>query len=673
MNRRHFLYGCTSAALANNHWSLTAFGLGGSQAGKPGNLDESLAGQPVNLALFGELQSWLNPSQVRLLQDHPGQNSSGPLRLTDILSKDSEFDLGVAWPEFRTIHRLVVRFAAKDKCPQRGRQFVEFWDGISPLQGRWKLLEEETNLGIPQGISLEVDGRIWTFNFSDQRTCKIRLRLQNERQVEVESFEVYGPSKWKVGEVRIELGRLKQQKSYDGSFSIYNGALLELQPIGDTQLTEPSTWTASPNGRMPSGVIAKLLYTSGMDVDRTIATIRSNACDFSFLPGEALEHRPIDIAEFEVYIRSSSLNLDRAAYRMKYGQSARIINAVSPHPEQTLEKAYQAIRARRVTLAFVGVDSNSHKFGIAPDGHVVVGNNDPSNGRQMVPKFSIYFASTEESTLFQEPSTAADLFKKEDEKLQQLEEGWLPMVTTKWSRNEVSFERLDYATLQKAFEPMDEATLLGNELALLISRLIIRNNSPVPKTISYYLKPWNQQTGRVDYGAIPANSTNAWMTALQGDSIIVTEGENEYTVCTIDLHGRGLLAMEATENAVRYSVELNPGEEHTLHTTIPGRASPKRNARNSTISLTNRRVTQPSDTGRTASPKACKSRSQTSEFRISTMPLCSILCWCLRKMRNARNTTPTWRCSITEPLEARAVPSSRASTCVVYTGAPKVA
>ena len=311
-----------------------------------------------------------------------------------------------------------------------------------------------------------------------------------------------------------------------------------------------------------------------MDVDRTIATVRTKAFDFSFLPGEVFEVQPIDMPDFGVYIRDNSLSLDRAAYRQRNANRSRIIDAVAKHSEQTLEDAHQAIRARRVTLSFVGVDSNSQKFGVAPDGHLVIGNNDPSRGRQIVPKFALYFASTEASTMFQEPASAGDFFASESEKPQHLEEGWLPIVITKWSRNDVSFERCDYAALNPAPEPLEESKLMGNELALLISRLAIRNESPFPKTVSYYIKPWKPASGQVDYGAIPKNPENAWETLCRTNCVFVAEGDSEYAVCSVDNHGRGSLLLEPAASAVRYSLKLNPGEQHFIHIVVPGRPLP---------------------------------------------------------------------------------------------------
>jgi hypothetical protein len=570
MNRRDFLYSCAAVGLLETEWSPRALGVGSPDQNLRAGFDETLVGKPCNLAMFGEMQSWISPEATPLLQKQVYQAAAWPVRLAELPWKDSELDIGVEWAEFRTVNQMVIRFSSLDNSPRRGRQWVEFWDGITTRQGRWRTLEDDTILGIP----LEIDGVTWTFNFPQRRTCKMRLRFQDQKQVEIEAFEVYGPSKWKVGETCIEWGYTDQERSYDGSLSMYNGEVLELRPFGGTQARGPFAWTSTAGKGKTAGIVAKLLYTSGMDVDRSIVTLRTKAGDFSFLPGEALEYQPIDIPDFGVYIRNNSLELDRFAYRQKHTKTFRIIDAVVKHPEQTLENARQAIRAKRVTLCFVGVDSNSQKFGVAPDSHLVIGNNDPSYGQQIIPKFALYFASSEASKLFQEPVRAGDFFATEEEKPQSLQEGWLPIVATRWSRNEVSFERVDYATLDQPPEPLDESKLLGNELALMISRLTIRNESTTLKTVSYYIQPWKPSSGQLEYGAMPANAKNAWETLLRADCVLVAEGDSEYAVCAVDSHGRGALSLETVANAVKYSLELNPGEQHSIHTVVPGRPLP---------------------------------------------------------------------------------------------------
>jgi hypothetical protein len=566
MNRRDFLCGCATVALLEQPWSREVFSFGHAPQTLGVGLDATLVGKPSNLALFGEIQSWLSPEATPVLAKHFSPDGAGALRLAEVPWKDSEFDLGVEWPEFRTVNTLAVRFAAEDKAPRQGNLMVEFWEGITSRQGRWRTLEEDTILGIPP----EIRGRTWTYTFPQRRTCRLRVRLQDAKQVEIESLEVLGPSKWKGGEVSIEWGHLEAEKTYDGSLSMYNGAVLEIRPFGGAQAAGPFGWTSVAGNGRTAGVVAEVLYTSGMDVDRTIVTVRTQAFDFSFLPGEAMEYEPIDIPDFGVYIRNHSLSLERDDHRQRHAKASRITAAVARYPEQTIENAYRAIRARRVTLSFLGMDSNNQKFGIAPDGHWVIGNNDPSYGHQMIPRHAMYFASTEESTMFQEPVNPEDLFVKEEEKRQELEEGWMPILTSKWSRNEVSFERLDYATLFPAPEPLDESQLMGNEPAVLISQLTIRNGSPMPKTVRYYLQPWKPISGNLDYGAKPGSAKNAWETVLREDYVLGADDKGEQTLGFVDVHGRGALALEAAANAVRYSVELNPGEEHVIHLVSPG-------------------------------------------------------------------------------------------------------
>ena len=373
MDRRAFLRGCATVTLLEPRWSKVALSLGNTPQILGEGLDETLVGKPSNLALFGEIQSWLSPEATPALQKHIPATGAGPLRLAEVPWKDSQFDLGVEWPEFRTVNTLAVSFAAEDTTPRRDNLTIDFWEGITSRQGRWRTLEEDTILG----ISPEIRGRTWTYVFPQRRTCRLRVRLQNAKRVEISSLEILGPSKWKVGEVSIEWGYLEAQKTYDGSLSMYNGGILEVRPFGGAQARGPLAWTSAAGAGKTSGVVAKVLYTSGMDVDRTIATVRTQAFDFSFLPGEALEHEPIDIQDFGVYIREPSLSLDRDAYRQKHAKTTRIIDAVAEQPEQTIENAYQAIHARRVTLSFLGMDSNNQKFGIAPDGHWVIGSNDP--------------------------------------------------------------------------------------------------------------------------------------------------------------------------------------------------------------------------------------------------------------------------------------------------------
>ena len=579
MNRRKFLSNCTAITL----WSgarLWCHAPPMDVADAPlAVLDESVVGQPVDLARYAEAKSWLSPEAAPHLQAAWQGMPVTPLKLATLPWKDNEFDVGVEWPEFRTIDKVVIRFAGEDKAPRPERQFLEYWSGLSALQGSWRALE----YWLDRAADVQIDKSTWTYTFVPPylpfrmgpiRTCKTRLRLQDQKHVEIKSFEVYGPSKWKSGAVYVEWGHLEGERLYDGSLESYNGEVLEVRPLGSTQPQGPLAWTSTASPGRLSGIVAKVLYTSGLAVDRTVLTLRTKSWAFSFLPGEAIEKQPIDIPDFGVYVRNDQSSLDRPAYRRQNQGKSRILDAVSKHPEQNLEDAYQHIQPPRTRLSFVGVDSNYQKFGIRPEGHVVVGNTDPRFGKVVrPPSFAIHFATSGKPNPFV-PGADEKGAQSEVPKDQSLEEGWLPILVTRWTEDLLAFERTDYASLLTMPDPLDESRLTGTEPAVMISRLQIRNDSPVTQTAQYYIRPWKPPTPTPEGIELIIDSwltmKNGFQTGLWESCVIAKEDDAEWVICAVDTHGRGTLSADPRINAVRYIVELNAGEAHTIHTVIPG-------------------------------------------------------------------------------------------------------
>ena len=567
MKRRTFMVYSAATALLGSKiraWGPSPFSPQPGQV--PVSLD-GLVGKPVNLAAFGLLQSWLNPEASPLLRKQLGGTAGSAPGLLQLPWKDSESDLGIEWPEFRTIDNIVVRFTGPGGVPEVGRTYIEYWSGITTRQGEWKALEQGKILATP----VKRNQQNWEYPFPSVRTCKVRLRLQDQKRVGIASFEAYGPSRWKTGEVHIEWGHLDSKASYDGQLEMYNGYALEVKGFGDTRLKDQTSWISKAGDGRAGGIVARVIYTWGLEVDRTILTIRSNAGNFSFLPGEILEDQPIEIPDFGIYVRNRALTLSAADFRKNNTGKSRIMDAVERRPEQTLENAKNHIHATRVALSFIGVDSNNQKFGIAPDGHVVVGNNDPDSGKAMQPKFGVYFDSTQSPTIFENPdSSSGEILADWSPKQQELEEGWLPIIVTRWSNNELSFERTDYAVLPNMRDDLDESELRGDELALMISHLRIANNSAVPQSAGYFIKPWKPSHGGMPYGPVPATVANAWRTNVHEDCALVTEGDQEFAICYVDRHGRGSTSLLPEAGALRYGVVLKPGEKISVHAIIPG-------------------------------------------------------------------------------------------------------
>jgi hypothetical protein len=551
MNRREFALACVCVPpLLRTYITAQAQNTERSWLGAPA------AGLPVNLARYGQLRSWLDPQTGRAL-----------LRQTGALRVAPGADFGFEWPEFRTVNEVMIQFA--DKVPDAASVSVEYWDGLTALQGSWKAFEQ----GLIHGNHLQIQTSTMTYRFQQRRTCKVRLRSTGRQEVAIAAFAILGPSIWKPGEIRLEWGHM-QTAPWDGQIESYNGEILSTNPIGRVSLDAPRRWKSARGEQ--AGLRAAVLYASGMDVDRSILTVRSSGGDCSFLPGEAIESEPIDIVDYGIYVRNSQSALDRAAYRASNQDKSRVIDAVSREQEQTLENAYARIKSRRVTLSFVGAEANNQKFGIAPDGHVVVGNTDPLAGDPITPSFAVYFDTAERPFLFQSSPSSSAVFSNEDRatawvagKDQKLKEGWLPLIDTLWSQNTLEFERRDFGKLLQLEQAPDK--LIGNEPAILISRLRIKNSSPINEIATYYIRPWKPAgDGRFSYGPIPVGSQEAWSTALRDDLVVASASGAEVLIGYVDTHQKGTLSLDPEHNAVRYEVHLGPGEEHIIHTVIPG-------------------------------------------------------------------------------------------------------
>ncbi len=556
MNRRQFVVGtvCLPPFL-RAHLSAVA------QNANRSWLGTAAPGQVVNLAQCGELKSWLNPGSIA---GHVGEQAN--LRLAPPGAGSAQADFGFEWPEFRTVQEVLLRFGANP--PDPGKVYLEFWDGLTALQGSWKPFED----GLTNGNHLKNQGGELRYRFQQRRTCKVRLRFDRAKPTDIEAFAIHGPSVWKSGDLRIDWGHA-QQAPWEGHLEAYNGKIVSIRQSGSARLTGENGWQSEPGAI--SGLVVSLLYTTGMDVDRSILTVRSSGGDCSFLPGEAIDQEPIDIIDHGIYVRKEGEPLDQAGYRARNAHRARVIDEVARQPEQSIEEAFSHIKARRVTLSFVGSEANNQKFGISPDGHVVVSHGDPLSGDPMTPQFAVYFDSAEQPFLFQNPPQPA-VFAEDratpwvTPKEQRLVDGWLPMIETRWSQNNLAFERTDFGTLLETGQSTAKA-LVGNEPAIMVSRLRIVNNSPTSELATWYIRPWKPaDLARFPYGAMPQGVPEAWTTISKDDLVGAVSDGAEILVCHVDSHQKGELSLDPSHNAVRYQLRLEPGEEHTIHCVLPG-------------------------------------------------------------------------------------------------------
>lgn len=582
MNRRRFFSDCGISGLFAGVASWWPEQPSSVAAAPQSVLSVPDVGQPVDLGRFGEWKSWISPEASEKVRDWRRKIPSETLNVTGLPWKSAEIDLGVEWAEYRTIHQVIIRYPSEAKSPRPDRQSLEYWNGLSPLQGSWEPLEH----WLDQSAQLAIDRSTWAYTFvppwlifklGPMRTCKLRIRLQEPRQVEVADFIVQGQAHWKTGEIFIEWGYTGSRRPHDGLLEAYNAEILEIRPWKNAEMRTPLSWSSKAGDKLIGGIAVKLLYTTRQDADRSALTLRTEAGSFSFLPAEALGEQPIDVADFGFYVRGAGSKLDRAAYRLQNAGKVRIEEAVARHSEQDIETAYARLRPPRTRLTYLAVDANNHKFGVRPDGNVVVGFGDPSNGKVIrTPSFAVHFATCDVSGKAV-TNLGPDLFadsnpKSRTPREQRLDSGWLPILTTKWASDAFSFERRDYARLLDQPEPLVESRLLGTEPAVLVSQLKVQNNSTAAKEACLLIRPWKPQGQTMAEWdrPLPVELANGFRTGLSGSFVTATDGVQAYAMCLVETHGRGSLTLLPSCNAVACHLHLGAGEEHRIQIVIPG-------------------------------------------------------------------------------------------------------
>ena len=150
----------------------------------PAGPGASLVGKPVDLASLGNLRSWINTDSSPLIQKSllSVGNSKQTLKLFE-LPGEGQMDVGVEWPEFRTVNKVAVRFASSDKSRQATPR--PFNTGRGSAHGKasgrnsrsvsWaSLLQERTgfgnthfpNSGPARSVCYSKSGVAWKWNAS---------------------------------------------------------------------------------------------------------------------------------------------------------------------------------------------------------------------------------------------------------------------------------------------------------------------------------------------------------------------------------------------------------------------------------------------------------------------------------------------------------------------------
>jgi len=516
-------------------------------------------GAPVNIARYGE--TWFNAGEI-----------------------------GVLWSDPRDIYAIIMRFKHPPGGLSEAAFKVQYWqcnwpkvkfEHVGAGFSGWGPIDDLYNgLWRDARFNLRVEGNVLLFTFrplteeypeltdydvSFRRTLKVRVLFPKDLP-EIESFEVYTDSTWRLMEVSVEWGcGLDKVRVWSGSIEVFNGELKDLKPLNNcsrVRILSKDSWLSEVKDGETDGIRAEIWYASidkPKSFDETIVTIRSAAFSFSFSMRDLERERAILIKDYDVLISKSSENISLRAYSdvLSGKRLATIYDMIDKMPEQSLERAWREMPAKRRSIHFIlGCKGRRQKIGVDTRGAIFI----PKLWNLRVKgKYSDRFLWDGDTV------TYGFGFPDRDPDERWLEDEYLPIVHAKWIEDGVVFEQEAFATLllKNLLDDLKgEEMIDGDDPIVCMMKITLFSQSLSPKTISLKLSSLCKRN---------------WRDAKGVEEQLKYEDGLVYALCQdhpakrlryiLDICGRG--EVKDSDGSPIYTLNLNPGEKHVLYLKVP--------------------------------------------------------------------------------------------------------
>ena len=483
--------------------------------------------------------------------------------------EQKEQEITLVWEESRDVFMLVVKCSNPSSLSNARLQYWQHhWPHRRIPKGAvvgaggsgWMAQDDWFNGGwkdADANVRVEGNNAIYTFNpinakeFPDmedfdavyRRTLKLRLVFDGKRP-EVQKVEAYSDSVWRDTEVRIEWGDEFSCQGWQGNILVYNGDLLEIEPI--TENVEASANSGIKSDGKKGSIKAKLRFAYNEDVnsfDKTVATMHTTARSFSFLIDEIEAGERIFVKDFDILVTKAADNISYESFRKEWeaDHRASLYDRIKELPEQTFEKAWNDMPEKN-SRGFMplGCDGGRQKFGVGENGDVFC----PKN---WIPRVR----GRDTDRLLWEGRQIRYTFGFPDVKPTErhLEDGYLPIIYGKWEADSVVYEQSAFATLLGA-DILSGERMQGDDPTVLLAKVTLTNRS-AGKKISLKLNSRcdAQETLEIADGFVFATNYQPkrmryYMETSRGDFIPGDDG-------------------------LVYEVELGEGESHTIYFKIP--------------------------------------------------------------------------------------------------------
>jgi hypothetical protein len=495
---------------------------------------------------------------------------------------DDRRDYTLRWDEPRRIREVAVEFAADAVPANAAEARVQYWrhdwNGLAdppvaetdPAAEGWQKVDDWTN-GRWKNADTQVrrDGSRLVFTFAPtgekefprlgqpgvtfRKTLKIRLHskaaLPPIRSVKAITDSVIQPV---TAQMLWEAPTVKALR-FDGEetvrFEVYNGAILDVQPLPGSPVKVEGNTAVIPPG-MCGGLklrLAVVVNPSDDATDRTVITVRSDRRPFSFAPQELLVGRRIFVDDLGVLVckGDDAATVDNWRKTLRELGRKTVYDRVADAAEQTLDRAWNDMPLKRPLYFVHGLPGNRNVFRQDPDGDV---------GVSSMPHRFQWHGSPKDSQRKQWGGHFLELgfgFPAGKRGGRELLEGYLPELRTWWQDGPVYYEQT--AILGKLDGNLTSQAL--NDPTVLLMRVRVVNTSAA-------------ETGEARLTLSSRDGHGQERLVIDGEKVLAHgKGDNPRFRYLFRSTGRGSAVSDGSN--LRWSLKLKPGESHDLSIAVP--------------------------------------------------------------------------------------------------------
>ncbi len=460
-----------------------------------------------------------------------------------VRTADGRAVYGLQWAEERDIFEVAVRF---EKPYDIGRASLEYWfqnwpyapphmptieDPVDdPWQGRWIVAKTESSCEARTCrltfAPLEQQENPLAKNLPGvryRRAIRFRLVFPAGETPAIDWVKVYSETEVKRSALRVLFD--VDRKPPEGpapkpEFRAYNGWIREVKPVEGGAIVMVDSSDPRPAGSN----------------DVTVVTVTRGKDHFSFSPAD-VEQGGMYIPDYHAYITLSKDERPFSNELVKRG--ALIRERLAKEPEQTYERASREIPALdpverqgdRLYLP-LAADASWQKFAVQWGGNVMISKRGTkAYGRELA---RLTWPGDRIRWLIGTGDPPAFRPKSEDSTLAVLD-GYLPVVTARWSSGNIEYEQEAFATMLTGPLSSEDPARSEQTPAVLMMRVRAHNTGASPAPAHLWLRMEPEEQLGYDAGLLTADagrSTRAYMRPFP-DANTESDGKGVHSVITL--------------------------------------------------------------------------------------------------------------------------------------------